>query len=140
VAELPDAAGRVLDARPDAVTYDRSCVATVAGRRKVRILAVPVAHAAPVVVLAAVRHLGAHHVARALVEGLEHDFVANDAALRSLVPRRLMGLEEAIRAAIEADSAHSAVARWSRVRSLPQLPPRVRASTRCGPAARRTAR
>jgi len=51
-------------------------------------------------------------VARALVEGLEHDFVAHDAELRALVPRRLMGLEDSIRAAIEADRSHTATARW----------------------------
>ena len=33
-------------------------------------------------------------VARALVEGLEHDFVADDTELRELVPRRRMGLED----------------------------------------------
>jgi hypothetical protein len=52
------------------------------------------------------------NVAQALVEGLEHDFVADDAAIRALVPRRLMGLEESVRVAVEADSRHEVVARW----------------------------
>jgi len=114
VAELPAAAGRVLDAGgPDAVTYEQimRCYGRLVGRR-VRILAVPVL--TPRLSSYWLRFVTSvpTNVARALVEGLEHDFVADDTALRSLVPRRLMGLEEAIRAAIEADSAHSAVARW----------------------------
>jgi uncharacterized protein YndB with AHSA1/START domain len=52
------------------------------------------------------------NVARALVEGLEHDFVANDARLRQLAPIRLMGLEESIRSAIDADARNEVVARW----------------------------
>jgi len=114
VAELPDAAGRVLDAGgPDAVTYEQvmRCYGRLVGR-KVRILAVPVL--TPRLSSYWLRFVTSvpTNVARALVEGLEHDFVADDAALRALVPRRLMGLEEAVSAAIEADRTHSATARW----------------------------
>ena len=51
-------------------------------------------------------------VAQALVEGLEHDFVAHDDELQRLVPRARLGLEDAIRAAIEADRQHAVIARW----------------------------
>jgi hypothetical protein len=51
-------------------------------------------------------------VARALVEGLEHDLVADDAEIRRLVPRPLLGLEAAVRAAREADLRHDVAARW----------------------------
>jgi uncharacterized protein YbjT (DUF2867 family) len=98
---------------PDAVTYEQimRCYGGLVGRRP-RIIAVPVL----------TPRLSSHwlrfvtsvptNVARALVEGLEHDFVADDAAIRALVPRRLMGLEESVRAAVEADNRHETVARW----------------------------
>jgi len=114
VAELPAAAGRILDAGgPEAVTYEEimRCYGRLVGRQP-RILAVPVL--TPRLSSYWLRFVTSvpTSVARALVEGLEHDFVANDAELRALVPRRLMGLEEAVQAAIEADRAHAATARW----------------------------
>jgi uncharacterized protein YbjT (DUF2867 family) len=114
VAELPQAAGRVLDAGgPDAVTYEEimRCYGRLVGRRP-RILAVPVL--TPRLSSYWLRFVTSvpTSVARALVEGLEHDFVARDAELRALLPRRLLGLEESVRAAIEADRSHTAVARW----------------------------
>jgi hypothetical protein len=114
VAGLPEAAGRILDAGgPEAVTYEEimRCYGRLVGRRP-RILALPVL--TPRLSSYWLRFVTSvpTSVAQALVEGLEHDFVANDAELRALVPRRLMGLEEAVRAAIEADRAHAAVARW----------------------------
>jgi len=114
VAELPAAAGRILDAGgPEAVTYEEimRCYGRLVGRRP-RILAVPVL--TPRLSSYWLRFITSvpTSVAQALVEGLEHDFVAHDAELRALVPRRLMGLEEAVQAAIEADRAHAAVARW----------------------------
>ena len=114
VAALPGAGGRILDAGgPDAVTYEEimRCYGRLVGR-KARILAVPVL--TPRLSSYWLRFITSvpTSIARALVEGLEHDFVANDSELRALVPRRLMGLEESIRAAIEADRNHAATVRW----------------------------
>jgi uncharacterized protein YbjT (DUF2867 family) len=114
VAELPEAAGRILDAGgPEPVTYEEimRCYGRLAGRRP-RILAVPVL--TPRLSSYWLRFVTSvpTSVAQALVEGLEHDFIADDAALRALVPRRLMGLEESVRAAIEADRRHTVAARW----------------------------
>jgi len=114
VADLPAAAGRILDAGgPEAVTYEElmRCYGRLAGKRPL-ILSVPVL--TPKLSSYWLRFVTSvpTSVARALVEGLEHDFIADDAQLRALVPRRLMGLEEAVRAAIEADRSHSVVARW----------------------------
>jgi uncharacterized protein YbjT (DUF2867 family) len=115
--ELPGldaAAGRILDAGgPEAVSYDQimQCYGQQVGRR-VRILSVPVL--TPRLSSYWLRLITSvpTNVARALVEGLEHDFVADDSEIRRLVPRRLMGLEESIRAAIEADRHHETTARW----------------------------
>lgn len=45
------------------------------------------------------------NVARALIEGLAHDVLADDAALRALVPRRLTPFREAAQAAFDAERA-----------------------------------
>lgn len=107
-------AGRILDVGgPDAVTYEdiMRCYGRLVGRR-VRILAVPVL--TPRLSSYWLRFVTSvpTNVARALVEGLEHDFVADDREMRSLVPRRLMGLEESVCAAIDADRRHAVTARW----------------------------
>lgn len=55
------------------------------------------------------------NVARALIEGLEHDVLADDARLRALVPLPLRRYREAAQAAIEAERAGAAApaaARW----------------------------
>jgi hypothetical protein len=95
------------------VTYEdiMRCYGRLVGRR-VRILALPVL--TPRLSSYWLRFVTSvpTNVARALVAGLEHDFVADDAELRALVPRRLMGLEESVREALEADQRHEVVARW----------------------------
>jgi uncharacterized protein YbjT (DUF2867 family) len=114
VGDVDDAAGLILDAGgPDTVTYEdiMRCYGRLVGRQP-RILAVPVL--TPRLSSYWLRFVTSvpTNVAQALVEGLEHDFVADDARLRQLVPRRLMGLEEAIRSAIETDSRNEVLARW----------------------------
>jgi uncharacterized protein YbjT (DUF2867 family)/uncharacterized protein YndB with AHSA1/START domain len=52
-------------------------------------------------------------IARALIEGLKHDFVADDAELRRLVPQRLLDFREAVDAVFAAERASApVVARW----------------------------
>jgi len=111
---IDEAAGRILDVGgPEAVSYEQimQCYGRQVGR-KPRILSVPVL--TPRLSSYWLRLITSvpTNVARALVEGLEHDFVADDSEIRRLVPRRLMGLEESIRAAIEADRRHETTARW----------------------------
>jgi uncharacterized protein YbjT (DUF2867 family)/uncharacterized protein YndB with AHSA1/START domain len=114
VASLDAAAGRTLDVGgPDTVSYAQ--IMRAYGRqvgRHPRIVPVPVL--SPRLSSYWLRLVTSVPVgiARALVEGLEHDFVAHDAEIRRLVPRRLMGLDEAIRAARDADQRHAVVARW----------------------------
>jgi len=94
VADLPAAAGRILDAGgPDAVTYGEimRCYGRLVGRQP-RILAVPVL--TPRLSSYWLRFVTSvpTDVVLALVDGLEQDFVADDVELRRLVPRQLMGL------------------------------------------------
>jgi uncharacterized protein YbjT (DUF2867 family) len=114
VGDLDAAADRILDAGgPEAVTYEEimRCYGRLVGRRP-RIFAVPVL--TPRLSSYWLRFVTSvpTNVAQALVEGLEHDFVADDAELRRLVPRRLMGVEESIRVAVVADARHEITARW----------------------------
>jgi len=114
LSDEPAAAGRVFEiGGPEAVTYEQimRCYGRLAGRTP-RILAVPVL--TPRLSSYWLRLVTSvpTSIASALVEGLEHDFVADDSAVRSLVPRRLMSLEDAIGAAIETDRTHAVLARW----------------------------
>jgi uncharacterized protein YbjT (DUF2867 family) len=52
------------------------------------------------------------NVARARIDGLEHDFVADDAAARARVPRRLLTFDEAVEAAFEAERRHPGTAHF----------------------------
>ena len=52
------------------------------------------------------------NIARALIDGLKHDVLANNEALRQLVPMRLHNLEEAIGAALQAERNHAIPAHW----------------------------
>lgn len=53
------------------------------------------------------------NIARALIEGLKHDFSADDAELRRLVPQQLLGFRDAVAAVFAAERASEpVVARW----------------------------
>jgi len=53
------------------------------------------------------------NIARALIQGLKHDIPADDAALRRLVPQRLLTFKEAVVAALDAEQQHDVPARWT---------------------------
>jgi hypothetical protein len=53
------------------------------------------------------------NVARALIEGLKHDFHADDAALRRLVPQRLLSFRESVAAVFDAERASPTATRWT---------------------------
>lgn len=52
------------------------------------------------------------NIARALIDGLSQDVVANDDRLARLVPQELLGFREAAVEALEADRKHAVPARW----------------------------
>ncbi len=52
-------------------------------------------------------------VARALIEGLEHDIIADDSAIRTLIPRRLQTYREAAASALEAERSERPPSRWT---------------------------
>jgi uncharacterized protein YbjT (DUF2867 family) len=69
------------------------------------------------------------NVARALIDGLEHDVLADDAALRALIPRRLMSYRVAALAAFEAERDHWSVAEGLAPTDLPEPGAQAEAAT-----------
>ncbi len=52
------------------------------------------------------------NVARALIDGLSQDVIADDRRLAALIPQELAGFKDAARAALDADRLHDVPARW----------------------------
>ena len=52
-------------------------------------------------------------VARALIDGLSHDVIAHDQRLEDLIPQRMLGFDEAAKAALNADRQHDIPAHWA---------------------------
>ena len=53
------------------------------------------------------------NVVRPLIDGLRHDLLADDDAIRALIPIPLLGYEAAARAALAAEEADAVTARWA---------------------------
>jgi uncharacterized protein YbjT (DUF2867 family)/uncharacterized protein YndB with AHSA1/START domain len=54
-----------------------------------------------------------YNIARALIEGLKHDFEADDTPLRSLLPGPRQSFREAVAQAFETEANQALVSRWS---------------------------
>lgn len=52
------------------------------------------------------------NIARALIDGLSQDVIADGTRLAALVPQELLGFREAAREALDADRLHAVPARW----------------------------
>jgi uncharacterized protein YbjT (DUF2867 family) len=110
-----EAAGRVYDiGGPDVLTYRElmQMFAELVGRRR---WIIPVPVLTPKLSsywLDLVTAVPAN-VARALIEGLEHDVLADDAAIRALIPLELKPVRAALQAAFDAERGLGAgTARW----------------------------
>ncbi len=115
VATLPAAAGQVFDAGgPETMSYAAMMrlFGEVVGRRP-RIVPVPVLTPQLSSYWLALITTVPANIARALIGGLKHDIPADDAALRALVPQRLLTFKEGVVAALEAEKAHQVAARWT---------------------------
>jgi uncharacterized protein YbjT (DUF2867 family) len=113
--QCPGTAGAILDVGgPESVSYEdmMRTLAAIAGRRAPWIVPVPVL----------TPRLSSYwlwlvtsvptKVARALIEGLRHDFLARDTEARRLVPQRLLGVGEAIAAAFALERSRPAAEHW----------------------------
>jgi hypothetical protein len=109
-------AGGIFDtAGPETLTYETMMrtICRIVDKREPRIVPVPVL--TPELSAWWLKFVTAvpANVARALIGGLKHDFAANDAPIRALIPQRLLGFEESVRAALDAEAHHAVAARWT---------------------------
>lgn len=114
VADLPQAAGNVYDAAgPEVLTYAEIMqrLARMLGRK---IVIIPVPVLTPKLSSYWLRLVTTVpvNIARALIDGLKHDVLANDSSLRELLPIKLSNLEDSINAALEAERDHTLPAHW----------------------------
>lgn len=112
----PEMAGGIYDcAGPETLDYRTMmcAIARIMGRREPWILPVPVL--TPELSAYWLRFVTSvpTNVARALIGGLKHDFGANDEPIRRLIPQALLGFDDAVKAALEAEARHTVVARWT---------------------------
>ncbi|MCF7990856.1 MAG: SDR family oxidoreductase [Thiohalocapsa sp.] len=114
--QIEAARGGIYDAGgPETLTYQAMMriLAEAGGRRPPVIVPVPVL--TPELSAYWLRFITSvpTNIARALIGGLKHDFSANDAELRRLVPQHLLGFREAVEAVFAAERASEPViARW----------------------------
>lgn len=116
VAEIPEAEGQVFDVGgPETLTYQdmMRILAEMSGRRPPWIIPVPVL--SPTLSSYWLKLVTAvpTPIARALIGGLKHDFAADDAEIRRLIPQRLLGFREAVEAVFEAERQSRVSARWT---------------------------
>lgn len=113
---LPETANTILDAAgPETLTYAgmMRILAEAAGRQPPRIIPLPVL--TPQFSAYWLRFVTAvpTNIARALIEGLKHDFYAHPQELRRLVPQHLLNFREAVAAAFAAEREQQVLARWT---------------------------
>lgn len=113
---VPAMAGGIYDAAgSETLTYEAMmrAICRILGRREPWIVPVPVL--TPELSAYWLRFVTAvpANIARALIGGLKHDFAANDEPIRALVPQHLLGFDESVRAALEAEARRSVAARWT---------------------------
>ncbi|MEJ2576462.1 MAG: SDR family oxidoreductase [Gammaproteobacteria bacterium] len=113
--DIDEAAGGVYDAAgPETLTYEQmmGVLADVAGRRPPRIVPVPML--SPKLSSYWLKFVTAvpTRVARALIEGLKHDFYADSGPLRRLVPQDLLDFRSSVEAVFAAERRSDVQARW----------------------------
>ena len=114
VADLPAAAGQIYDAAgPDVLTY-AEIMRRLAKILKRKIWIIPVPVLTPKLSSYWLRLITTVpvNIARALVDGLKHDVLADDTALRAVAPIPLRNVDEAIADALAAESNHDIPAHW----------------------------
>ena len=116
----PESAGQIYDAGgPDYLSYETMMrrFGALVGRHP-RIVPVPVLTPGFSALWLGLITTVPASIARALIGGLKHDIPAADAPLRALVPQTLLGFDEAVREAMQAEQAHTVAARWTEGRLM----------------------
>jgi uncharacterized protein YbjT (DUF2867 family) len=118
--QIEEAAGQVYEAGgPEYMSYESMMreFGAVVGKRT-RIIPVPVLTPELSARWLSLITTVPANIARALIGGLKHDIPADDAALRRVVPQRLLGFREAVEAALLAERTHAVAARWTEGRLM----------------------
>lgn len=115
VARLPESAGKIYDVGgPEILTYEElmrqygeSC------NKRFWLLSLPVL--TPRLSSYWLKLITAvpTNIARALIDGLEHDVIADDEAIRELIPLELMTFRESVAAALRAEQNNTLCAHWA---------------------------
>jgi uncharacterized protein YbjT (DUF2867 family) len=114
--ELAESRGRTFDAAgPETLDYETmmQILAEEAGRRAPWILPVPVLTPKLSSYWLKLVTSVPTPVARALIEGLKHDFSADDADIRRLVPQQLLGFRDSVRSVFAAERELRVQSRWT---------------------------
>jgi uncharacterized protein YbjT (DUF2867 family) len=115
IADLPEARGGIFDAGgPEVLSYEAMMrtFGEVVGRRP-RMVRVPLLSPRLSSYWLGLVTTVPARIARALIGGLRYDIPAHDAALRALVPQKLLTFREAVEAALAAERGHGVTARWT---------------------------
>ncbi|KOR30722.1 nucleoside-diphosphate sugar epimerase [Achromatium sp. WMS2] len=113
---LPSTAGEIYDAGgPEVLTYEAmmQILAQAGGKRPPLVVPVPVLSPE---LSSYWLHLVTSvptNIARALIEGLKHDFIANSTPLQQLVPQQLLGFKDSVLAVFAAERNATTQARWT---------------------------
>lgn len=114
--EIPESAGEILDAAgPEVLSYAQMMhtLAEVAGIRSPRIFPVPLLTPRLSSYWLHLITTVPTPVARALIEGMRQDFVADDSRIREWIPQPLLDFRSAVAAAFAAEREHTVLSRWT---------------------------
>ena len=115
IARLPQASGKIYDVGgPEVLTYEQLMrqYGEIVGKR-FRLLSLPVLTPRLSSYWLKLVTAVPTNIARALVDGLEHDVIADDAAIRQLIPLELKTFRESVTAALEAEQNNTLCAHWA---------------------------
>ena len=115
VARMPEAAGKIYDVGgPETLTYEQ--LMRQYGdikRKRFWLLSLPVLTPRLSSYWLKLVTAVPTNIARALIDGLEHDVIADDEAIRELIPLKLMTFRESVEAALDAEQNNTVSAHWA---------------------------
>lgn len=115
IAVIPEAANNVYDVGgPEVLTYEQLMrqYGELTGKR-FRLLSLPVLTPRLSSYWLKLVTSVPTNIARALIDGLEHDVIANDEEIRKLIPLERKNFKQSVEAAIEAEKSNSISAHWA---------------------------
>jgi uncharacterized protein YbjT (DUF2867 family) len=115
VARLPEALGKIYDVGgPEVLTYEQLMrqYGEIAGKRFC-LLSLPVLTPRLSSYWLKLVTAVPTNIARALIDGLEHEVIADNKAINNLIPLRLKSFKESVAAALEAEQNDTLSAHWA---------------------------